>query len=70
MTTTATARVEVLLEVPISQDWPANATIEEIHDRAAKEAVQWVRAMTENRGVRVVGATRVTAVLVDKAAER
>lgn len=40
------ARVLVLIEVPLSQPWPPNATVDEVHRNAEREAIEKIERVS------------------------
>lgn len=62
---TATARVQITVEVAVSQPWPASASVSEVHERAARETVEAIRALLGNSTIKIVGDPRVLVVIAE-----
>lgn len=67
MTIKAKARVQVTLEIELTQTWASTCQIEQLHHQAATDAVDSVRTLTKHGGCRIVGEPSVVGVLTSEA---
>lgn len=65
LTSNSRARVEVTLELQITDNWNGQATVEQVHAQAKESALGKLRDLTSGGRARVIGEPKVTMILVD-----
>lgn len=65
LTSNSRVRVTVTLEIPISDNWGKDCTVEQIHKQAIDSALVKLNQIVSH-GARVVGDPLVTMILVDR----
>jgi hypothetical protein len=65
MTSNSRARVELTLEISITDNWTDDATVEQIHKQAIESAKQKLNEVLRG-AVRIIDNPKVTMILVDK----
>jgi hypothetical protein len=63
--TMARARVQLTLDVDAGSTWESSCPVGQIHEQAAREAVEMIERVLPGR-IRVIGEPKVTAVSVEK----
>ena len=66
MTVRATARVQLTVEVNLTQPWGHDSTIQDIHKTACDEARRIFYSKTPPSCMRIVGEPKVTVVTIDE----
>lgn len=65
LTANSRARVELVLEVQIPDNWNEDATVAQIHKQAIDAARQRLVSLTNGGGCRILGEPKVIMILVD-----
>lgn len=66
----ATARVQLTVEVSLSQPWGGECNIDQLYDQAARQATEYLarqlrRVEGDGNAMRIVGEPRVTGVITE-----
>ena len=64
---TATARVQITIELSAASNWGAECSLSQIYDQAGTETVAKVRNHLREIGARIIGEPKVVAVLATPA---
>lgn len=66
MSTKATARVTLSIDVPIERPWDGDTRLITVRQQAKDDAQRLVRKLLESHGIRLVGEAKVSAIVVDE----